>query len=106
MEDRVELLRAVEPAVLGGAGSLERSLRQAAFDVGRGAEPPEPLSEPLGSFAEKVNLHAFRVADADVDALRRAGYSDDAILEATLAVAAGAGLSRLENGLAALRAEG
>jgi alkylhydroperoxidase/carboxymuconolactone decarboxylase family protein YurZ len=40
-----------------------------------------------------------------VAALRAAGYSEDAIFEIVASVAVGAGLGRLERGLAALRGE-
>lgn len=98
----MEVLRAVEAAVLDSDGALDRSLRRAAFDHGALAAGPGTLPEPLGPFVDKVTRHAYRVVDADVDALRAAGYGDDAILEVVLATAVGAGLSRLERGLAAL----
>jgi hypothetical protein len=106
MEDRVELIRAVKPAVLGDAGIVERSVRHAAFQIGAREAPADPVAEPLASFLAKVDRNAYRVVDADIDALRQAGYSDDAILETTLAVAVGAGLYRLERGVAALREDG
>jgi hypothetical protein len=43
------------------------------------------------------------VADGDVEALQAAGWSDDALFEATVATAVGEGLRRLAAGLAALR---
>ena len=48
-------------------------------------------------------LHAYRTTDQDIVALRTAGYSEDAIFEITLSAALGAGLARLERGLAALK---
>jgi alkylhydroperoxidase family enzyme len=42
-----------------------------------------------------VRLHAFRVVDADVDALRAAGWSDEQIFELTVATALSVGLERL-----------
>jgi alkylhydroperoxidase family enzyme len=50
-----------------------------------------------------VAKHAYKVTDADVEALRHAGYSEDAIFEITLSAALGAGLARLERGIEALR---
>jgi hypothetical protein len=41
-----------------------------------------------------VRRHAYKVTDADVDALHTAGWSDDAIFELTVATALGAALSR------------
>jgi alkylhydroperoxidase family enzyme len=43
-----------------------------------------------------VHRHAYRVVDADVEALRDAGWSEEAIFELTIAAALGAGLRRLE----------
>ena len=50
---------------------------------------------------DKVRLHAYRITDADVDALR-ATHSEDAIFEATVSVAVAAGLERLDAALAAV----
>jgi alkylhydroperoxidase family enzyme len=50
----------------------------------------------MDAYLEKVRLHAYRVTDSDVEALRAAGLSDDAIFEHTVAVAIGAGLERLD----------
>ncbi len=60
----------------------------------------------LAAHVDTVARHAWRVAPEDVAALRAAGLSEDAIYEATVAAALGAGLLRLERGLAALRGEG
>ena len=47
--------------------------------------------------------HAWRCTDEDVAALKTAGYSEDQILEATLAAALGASLARFELGLSLLK---
>lgn len=57
----------------------------------------------LASYLEKVRLHAYKVTDADVQQLKDAGFSEDEIFEETVAAAVGAGLARLEAGLATLR---
>jgi alkylhydroperoxidase family enzyme len=105
MDERAELLRAVGRAVLDGAGALDPALRRSAFQRG-GGDDAAGLPEPLGGFVDTVARRAYQVTDADVAALHAAGYGDDAVLEAVLATAVGAGLSRLETGLAALRGEG
>jgi alkylhydroperoxidase family enzyme len=79
----IEALRA---AVLEGAGALEPETRRAIFSGG-GPEALQP-------YLEKVRRHAYRVTDADVEALR-AGWSDDELFEATVAAALGQGLRRL-----------
>ena len=46
--------------------------------------------------------HAYKVVDRDLDALRAAGWSEDALFEATIATAVGEALRRLDAGLASL----
>lgn len=57
---------------------------------------PDPPPE-MGAYLEKVRLHAYRITDADIDALRGAGLSEDEIFEHTVAVAIRAGLDRLDS---------
>ena len=59
--------------------------------------PPE-----FAPYLEKVRLHAYKVTDGDVQALKDAGYSEDEIFEHTVSAAVAAGLERLEAGLGAL----
>jgi alkylhydroperoxidase family enzyme len=97
----------VADSLLDADGDLPREMRAAAFAsaaaaAGRPVPDAAPLPEPLAAFVAKVMEEAYRIDDADVDALRAAGYSDDAILEAVLATAVGAGLARLEIGLGAI----
>jgi len=86
-------------AVLSAPGTTATEVRQAA--VQRGSLPP-----PLAHYVGKVALHAYKVTDDDIAALQRAGYSDDAVFEITVAAAVGAALHRLDRGLAALRGSG
>ena len=104
---RAALLRRVADTLLDADGELDPGLRAAAFAhavaaTGRPAPPAQPLPEPLATFVDKVTRNAYKVVDADVEVLRRAGFSDDAILEAVLATAVGAGVSRFEIGLDAI----
>ena len=85
-------------AVHSAPGTTSGEVRQAV--VRRGSLPP-----PLAAYVDKVALHAYTVTDDDVAALQRAGYSDDAVFEITVAAAVGAALHRLDRGLAALRGE-
>ena len=57
--------------------------------VGDGEVPPAAQA-----YVDKVRRHAYKVTDADVDALRAAGMSEDAVFELTVAVALEAALSR------------
>jgi len=100
----VERLR---QAVLSGHGTTDATLRQAvearaAVAGGRKGEAPDTIPPELNDFVDKVIRHAWQVTDEDVERLKRAGYSEDAIFELTIAAALGAGVGRLERGLAAL----
>jgi hypothetical protein len=86
---------ALRDAVLGAPGELDRETRYAVLT---GSGPPG-----LQPYLDKVRLHAYKVVDGDVEALRQAGWSEDALFEATVAAAVGEGLRRLELGIAALR---
>ena len=95
MPGRHELvIEALREAVLGAPGELDGPTREAVL---AGGGPPD-----LQPYLEQVRLHAYRVADRDVEALQAAGWSDDALFEATVAAAVGEGLSRLAAALAAL----
>lgn len=91
-----EAVARLRDAVLKGPGLLDPQLRAAAF--GRATLP-----HPLGSYVAKVRTQAYQITDADVDALRAAGYSEDQIFEATVCAAVGLGLRQLERGLNALQ---
>lgn len=56
-------------------------------------------------YLKKVTLHAYKTLDDDIDQLKEAGHSEDEIFELTLCAALGAGLARLERGMAALKGE-
>ena len=66
------------------------------------AQPDRPAPAAFERYLEKVRRHAYEVTDADVEALKAAGHSEDEIFEQTVAAAVGAGLERLEAGLGTL----
>ena len=69
----------------------------------RAASRPERPGPPaLATYLEKVRLHAYKVTDSDVQALKDAGFTEDQIFEHTVSTAVAAGLERLEAGLGAL----
>jgi len=68
------------------------SIEQLRANVG--ATPPPPAE--MAAYLEKVRLHAYEVTDADVQALKDAGFSEDSIFEQTVAVAISEGLRRLD----------
>ena len=94
----MDLLHDLERAVLAGPAHLPAAVCEAAATLG-------PVPEAVGAYVEKVAHRAVDVTDADVDALRAAGYSEDAIFELTVATAMGAGMRRLRAGMAALKGE-
>jgi alkylhydroperoxidase family enzyme len=99
----------VTQAIRETPGDLEPGLRRAAEAYAAGVlvsvVPAAALRDELVLYVEKVAKHAYKVVDADIERLRKAGYSEDAIFELTLATALGAARARLDRGLAALRPE-
>ncbi|MEP7124005.1 MAG: hypothetical protein ABJE95_23965 [Byssovorax sp.] len=87
-----------------GRGETDPALRRAVAERAKGAES-DGIPAAIEGYVEKVALHAYRITDEDIVALRAAGYSEDAIFEITLSAALGAGLVRMERGLAALRGD-
>jgi len=83
--------RATHQAVLEGPGTVDGSIRQ---QVGSATPPPD-----LAVLVQKIRDHAYRVTDADVDALR-AHYSEDQLFEVIVAAAFGAAEHRLQRALA------
>ena len=62
-----------------------------------------PAPPEFAAYLEKVRLHAYKVTDADIEALKSAGFSEDEIFEHTVSAAVAAGLERLDAGLATLK---
>jgi len=62
-------------------------------DVAAGAAPAPAEMAP---YLEKVRDRAYAVVDRDIDSLKEAGFSEDAIFEQTVAVAIAEGLRRLD----------
>lgn len=93
-----EAAEALRRCVLDGGGETPRELRRAA--AGLGGEVPEELR----AYVDTVRERAYRVDDEQVEALKRAGWSEDEIFEITVAVAVGAGLDRLSAALRAIEA--
>jgi alkylhydroperoxidase family enzyme len=56
-----------------------------------------PAAPPsMEAYLAKVRDRAFTITDADVEALKAAGCSEDEIFDQTVAVAIGQGLRRLD----------
>jgi hypothetical protein len=94
MERHQKRVAALRAAVFESPGRLAPDLRRA---IGSGHDVPEPLR----AYVDKVHRHAYKVTDDEVEALKQT-YSQDQLFEITISAAVGAGLSRLERGLAAL----
>lgn len=75
--------------------SLVERLREAA-------RPDRKAPPEFAPYLDKVRRRAYAVTDDDVQALKDAGYSEDAIFEQTVSVAVAAGLQRLNAGLEVL----
>lgn len=109
MPDRYSTLRqSLIDGVLTTPGDTTPDLRrrvEARAAQHAGIERQESTEVPveLAGYLDKTALHAYKVMDEDIQALKDKGYSEDAILELTLSVALGSGMSRLERGLAALK---
>jgi len=119
------LVERLVDSVLATPGHTTSKLRHAVFARAFGPHPlttlpvssPLPLSgtergtggediaPDLARYVDKVALHAYKVTDEDLAALKRAGNSDDVLFEVTVSAALGAAVGRLERGLSALRWE-
>lgn len=94
MNDRFAPLRqATRVALFGGSGVTPPELLQV---VARGTPPPE-----LAVLVRKIRDHAYKVTDADVDALRDR-FTEDQLFEIIVAAAYGAAEERLDAGRRAL----
>jgi alkylhydroperoxidase family enzyme len=76
-----------------GAGERELSGLEELRAVVRNTAPARP---ELEAYLEKVHLRAYTITDADVDALKAAGVTEDEIFEQTVAAAISEGLYRLD----------
>lgn len=106
-----EHLQQLIEAVLQSSGDTDASTRRAveeycAHPGGSSTSTGSDIPADVAAYLKKVALHAYKTTDEDIEALRQAGYSEDAIFEITLSAALGAGLARLERGLAALKGDG
>jgi hypothetical protein len=95
-------------ALLRSPGDSSTATRQAVEEYcarlgGNSSRKHGDIPADLASYLKKVALQAYKTTDEDIEALRLAGYCEDAIFEITLSAALGAGLARLERGLATLK---
>ncbi len=82
--------------------SIETRYDRAIARLQDAAQPERPAPPEFAAYLDKVRRHAYRITDEDIEALTRAGYSDDAVFELTVAAAVAAGLERRDAGLRVL----
>ena len=82
--------------------SIETRYDRAIARLQDAAQPERPAPPEFAAYLDKVRRHAYRITDEDIEALTRAGYSDDAVFELTIAAAVAAGLERRDAGLRVL----
>jgi hypothetical protein len=105
-----DLSQRLNDAILTSPGVTDPTLRRAIAEQSArwSYSPPQQIEQvppELVTYVKKVALYAYKTTEEDIDALRRAGYDDDAIFEITLSAALGAGMTRLKRGLAALKGD-
>ena len=105
-----EIIQSLVDSLLNGRGDSDPELRraveqQAAAHAGRLAENGPRLPQELSRYVDKVALHAFKITDDDIEALRESGHSEDAIFELTLCATLGAGIARLERAITAMKGD-
>jgi alkylhydroperoxidase family enzyme len=88
--------QALVEAVTKGAGHLSPEVRTAIVDRARGHSADGLIPEALVGFVDRVANDAPEIADTDVDAVKAAGFDEEAVFEAIVAAALGASLVRLE----------
>lgn len=98
----------LQEAVLDSPGETASALRhaiqeQAAQWSCHSTAAVGQIPQEVLAYVKKVALHAYKTTTEDIEALRNAGYSEDALFELTLSAALGAGMVRLERGLIALK---
>ena len=81
--------------MLDGPGTTSAAARHAAFDN-------RDVAEPIRALIDTVARNAWRVTDAEVEAVRKAGAADDEIFELVVAAALGQSTRQLDAALQAL----
>jgi hypothetical protein len=97
-------------AILTTPGETNPTLRRAIEEQSAqwSSSSPQQIEQvppELVTYVKKVALYAYKTTGEDIEALRKAGYDEDAIFEITLSAALGAGMTRLEHGLSALKGD-
>ena len=84
---------------------LRRAIESYAGNLSRNRQTMEAIPPELETYVGKVTLYAYKVTDEEIAELKALGYTEDELFEITISAALGAGRTRLEYGLAALKGE-
>jgi alkylhydroperoxidase family enzyme len=82
--------------------SVETRYDALIAELREAAQPGRAAPDAMAEYLDKVRRNAPTVTDADVEALKAAGFSEDEIFEQTVATAVAAGLERLDAGTVTL----
>lgn len=100
-------VRKLRDKLFTGTGSITPVERQQieayAARLGGAQRDPATLPAAIQPYVDKVAKHAYKVTDHDIEQLKAAGYSEDAIFEITVSATLGASSARLERGLSLLQ---
>jgi hypothetical protein len=90
-----EGIRLLKMAILNSPGTLSSDIRAKAMYS-------DTLPGLVGEYLRLVGERAWGITSDDLEALKKAGNTEDQIFELTICAAVGAGLARLEKGLQVL----
>lgn len=106
-DEFLSLVDKLRDTTLNSAGATSSDTRskilQWASQLDNNSDAASDLPEIVKNYVRKVSLYAYKTTDEDVQRLRDAGYSEDAIFEITVAASLGAGIKRLNTGLDLLK---
>jgi hypothetical protein len=101
--DHAALVERLRRATLEGAAETPAALRAAVAERAAGGAP---IAQPYDALARQIGEAAYRVTDAQVDAVRAIAGTERATFEIVAAATLGAGLARWRAGMAALEEAG
>lgn len=84
---------------------LRQAIERYTANLSRSSQETIAIPPELEAYICKVALYAYKVTDEDIARLKVFGYTEDDLFELTIGAALGAGRTRLECGLAALKGE-
>jgi alkylhydroperoxidase/carboxymuconolactone decarboxylase family protein YurZ len=94
--------RVLTSAAARSSPDVRHRVYQYVAALTRNETPPASVPAVAEPYLRKVALHAYKVLDREMDAIRAAGSSVDEAFEMTVVAAVSAGVTRMELALAAL----